>query len=182
MSNPPVSVRVTRFLLWCGLIGGGLILLVWLWARIALPGGWALVDAPPIDWTAIATLFLTGAIALSLVGFALWGIQHRKPYGRWLSVMFLVILVVASLTDWDQSGAIRIILKALIRGQLPPIEGKLIDDFAYDNSYPIYRGYLDLVRHASIDALSLLLLIGIPGFLAIRLIFSPEVKRFFSRS
>jgi hypothetical protein len=120
-------------------------------------------------------------IFLSLTGSALWGIHQRQPYGRWWSVVFLMILVVVGLASSDESGAIRIIFQALMQGQLPPIEGRLIDDF-HDNSYPIYRGYLDLARHAVVNALSFLLWAGIPGFLAIRLVFSPEVKRFFSRS
>jgi hypothetical protein len=172
MSNPPVSVRVTQFLLWLWSIGAII--------SVFLPGRRTFNPAP--GWTPEIRISIVITIALILVGFALWGIHQQKPYGRWLSLVFLLLLVVGGLARWDESGAIGIIVKALMQGQLPPIEGRLIDDFVYDNSYPIYRGYLALAGHALIDALSLLLWTGLPSFLAIRLIVAPEVKRFFSRN
>jgi hypothetical protein len=137
------------------------------------------VGSRSIDLKALAIAAIAGATALGIMGFALRGIHQRKPYGRWLSLIFLMILVVGAWDDLGGSGAMAIALKAFSQGQLPPIEGRLTDDFSYDNDYPIYRGYADLARHALKDLLSAVLRGLLPGCLAIRLVFSRAVKDFF---
>jgi hypothetical protein len=182
MPNPPMSVRITRFLLWCSLVGACLVVGFGILAWIFLPANWG-IDSPRPPLIDLVNVVASGAIALSLMGFALRGIHQRKSYGRWLSVVFLVVLILSFFDDFDQSGAVRIVVKAFSQGQLPPIEGRLDETgiLAYDNSYPIYKGYADLSYYVLEEVVAILLRVVLPGFLATRLITAQAVKSFFRR-
>jgi hypothetical protein len=177
MSNPPMSVRITRFLLWCSLIGAIVLLIFSSLNWLFLSGG-RRIDSST-SWTHWVPAVLGAAIAYGIMVFALRGIYQRKPYGRWLSVAFLMIWIVGAFEDFDESGAIRIVVKAFSQGQLPPIKGRLIDDFPYDTSYPIYLSHANLARYVLKELLSLLLLGVLPGVLSIRLITAQAVQDFF---
>jgi hypothetical protein len=177
----PLSLRITRFLLWCGLIGNALTYL--LGSILVLFGQGSSENSMSRDPALIARVLIGAVITIGLMGLALRGIQQRKPYGRWLSVIFLVILVTAPIDELKDSRALQIVFTALMQGQLPPAEGKLTDDSDFitlGNSYLLYRGYPNLALNAFVDALSAFALMVLPGFLTIRLIFSQAVKRFFS--
>jgi hypothetical protein len=176
-STPPVAVRFTRFLLWCVLIGAVFFLgagLIAIGTQISRQG----FDST--DGTRIFAASIAGIFTIGLTGLALRGIQQRRPYGRWLSVFLLVLLILGSIENLEGSGALRIIFRALLQGELPPPKGRLIDEFGFDNEYPIYISYRGLLVHAIADALGAFLVAGLPLLLTIRLIFSKAVKRFFS--
>jgi hypothetical protein len=176
MPNPmPVSLRLTCFLLWCVLISSGISVLVRLTFFVQ----------PMLHGNGADTRGAAIALGIGIVGaiaaVALRGIQQRRSYGRWLSVALLVLVVVGAIDKTGESGALQIIGQALVRGQLPPVEGKLTDEFSFDNYFPIYKGYPDLARHALGDMLSDFLSVVLPVFLAMRLVFSLAVKRFFQQ-
>jgi hypothetical protein len=176
-STPPVAVRFTRFSLWCVLIGAVFFLgsgLIAIGTQISRQG------FDPTDGTEILAASIAGIFTIGVTGLALRGIQQRRPYGRWLSVFLLVLLILGSIENLEGSGALRIIFRALLRGELPPPKGELIDELKFDNSISLYVGYRSLLVHAVTDASGAFLVAGLPLLLTIRLIFSKAVKRFFS--
>jgi hypothetical protein len=177
MPNPiPLSLQVTRFLLWCLLISSMVTFLIGLTIFMSQ----RLPENASVKQLALLTLGIRGLVG-AIAAVALRGIQQQKSYGRWLSMAILVLVVVGSIDKIGESGALQIIGQALVKGQLPPVEGKLTDDFNFDNSFPIYKGYPDLARHALGDMLSDSLTVVLPGFLATRLVFSVAVRRFFQQ-
>jgi hypothetical protein len=176
-STPPVAVRLTRFLLWCVLLGAVFCLganLILSAFQVSGPG-FALTDLPKIF-----VVLTVCTLGMGMSGLTLRGIQQRRPYGRWLSVAFFVLVIIGSIEDLEGTGALSTILRALLRGELPPPKGELLDESKFDNSIFLYVGYPGLLFYAAIDALFALLLVGLPLLLTTRLIFSKAVKRFFS--
>jgi hypothetical protein len=177
-STPPVAVRFTRFLLWFVLISTVLIFFVS--GLIAIGTQTSRQGCNPTDGMRIFAISIVGIFTVGITGLALRGIQQRRPYGRWLSVFLLVLLILGSIGTWEGSGALSIIFKALLRGELPPPKGELIDESRFDNSTLSYIGYRGLLIYAVRDALVTFLVAGLPLLLTTRLIFSKAVKRFFS--
>jgi hypothetical protein len=176
-STPPVAVRFTRFLLWCVLMGA----VFFLGANLILSA--IQVSSPSFALTDLPKIFMILSVCIlgvGMSGLALRGIQQRRPYGRWLSVAFLVLVIIGSIEDLEGTGALSTIFKALLRGELPPPKGELLDESRFDNSVFLYVGYPSLLFYAAVDALFALLLLGLPLLLTIRLIFSKAVKRFFN--
>lgn len=96
---------------------------------------------------------LLNIVLLLTVGLASWGLIRRRSYGRWLSVLFVLLLIAFS-----------------ILGQVYPTNGPL-KRFEYENANQEMGRIFGMI-----------LMYGLSGMLIYRLVFGESVSDFFSGS
>lgn len=130
-------------------------------------------------WSPSSISHLVGSFgALMLIGLAFWGLQNRKQYGRWLGAIILVTAMCAGITS---SHYFQLFYSAIVRGQslpIPPYECWKWRAQSVDQTSCGYSTYSDLALRGVLDILFPQILLGL---LALRLISSHAVKRFFKQ-
>jgi hypothetical protein len=112
----------------------------------------ALIEADTATGALVIYLSILLNIVLVLaVAFASWGLFQRRSYGRWLSVLFVVLLITIS-----------------ILGQVYPTDGSL-KRFEYENPNQEMGRIFGMI-----------LMYGLSGLLIYRLVFGESVADFFS--
>ena len=104
----PISVWIAQILF--GLYGGGGVLIV-LWGLYqGLSEG---IKSPELFF--FTTVGILAFVSLFCAGF--WGMAIRKPWGRWLGVAGVVVLLIATAVNltsrWHDSGAPYILFTVL---------------------------------------------------------------------
>jgi hypothetical protein len=126
----------------------------------------------------ILDLTLT-AFFLAVFLLALWGLQRRKRYGKWLGVAILLFFMVAFMGQSPYFQMIYRLTAAGIPLPIPPYECVLDRIGIPNRNYCSYSSYPDLVLRATLDILFPAILLG---FLASRVAFGQAAARFFSPS
>lgn len=172
MSKPiyrPPSVWITQVLLVLTLING-VVVLAFMFSFCSLK---SLNCQSPLTINVFLIYFPT----LAIIFLAFWGLQKRRRYGKWLAVSLLISSMAGMLT---KSDPIQLIYRSITQWQLlpaPPYQcwkGELGSSIEYSCGYD---SYLELMLRGISDILPALF----PGFLAMRLLYSMDVKRFLHR-
>ena len=111
------------------------------------------------------------------MSLAFWGLQNGKQHGRWLGAIILVASMVVGMT---RSPYFQLVYGAVFEGQplpVPPYECWETSVLKVGQTSCGYSSYSDLALRGVLDLFPNILL----GFLALRLIFSRAVKRFFNQ-
>lgn len=168
----PLSVWLTQALFLMVILQFAITLLLMLFLCFSKGG---LEDC----WSPSRIFYLVGSFgALMLIGLAFWGLQNRKQYGRWLGAIILVSSIAVGTT---RSHYFQMLYGAIVRGQslpVPPYECWKWRVGSVDQTSCGYSTYSDLALRGFLDILFPQILLGL---LAMRLISSRAVKRFFKQ-
>jgi hypothetical protein len=159
----PVSVWITQILLAVGILLAPIFLIRQLFELFSCFLTNGLQQCLTLDRT---INLIGGCLLFILVLLAFWGLQKRKQYGKWLGLLFLVLMMMAAITG---SSYFQLIYRAIASGQAlpaPPYDCWEKSAIAIEQEYCGYSSYLDLVLRSTLD---ILVPPGILGFLAIRL-------------
>ncbi len=130
-------------------------------------------------WSPSRISYLVGSSGeVLLTGVAFWGLQNRKQYGKWLGAIALVYAMWVGITG---SHYFQLFYSAIARGQslpVPPYECWKWRVGSVDQTSCGYSTYSDLALRGVLDILFPHILLGL---LALRLISSRAVKRFFKQ-
>jgi hypothetical protein len=122
--------------------------------------------------------FVITALTLILILLTYWGLQKRTLYGKWLGVIFLVIVMVVGIV---KSPYFQIVSNSVTQGNplpSPPYDCWQGSAANVEQSDCGYSSYLDLALRGTLAVLFPNILLG---FLAIRLMSSRAARRFFNR-
>ena len=169
----PSSIWITQFLL---AIGGTLPAIVFLSARMVELVS-CLVHGALQCITASNLLDLAGSwIFLAWVLLAIWGLQKRTRYGKWLAIIFLLCAMVISMT---RGSYFQLIYQAITSGMplpTPPYDCWQSSAMKVEQDYCGYSSYVDLGLRTALD---ILFPASLLGFLAIRVRSGLAATRFF---
>jgi hypothetical protein len=176
-SAKPSSIWLTQFLLLSMILFVGIFyfpaILLDLAPRCSTTGlQTCLIGKVILDLT--STVFLLAVLLL-----AVWGLQRRKRYGKWLGVAVLLFFMVGFMGQSPYFQMIYRLTAAGIPLPTPPYECALNRVMISKRNYCGYSSYPDLVLRATLDILFPAILLG---FLAIRVAFGQAATRFFSPS
>jgi len=166
----PPSVWITQVLLIIALINLAIALPIRLFQ--------CSITKPPFNCLSIFTInaLLFDFLTLAIIFLTFWGLQKRKRYGKWLAVSLLVGGMVVGIFE---SNSFQLIYHSITQWQ--PLPAPPYECWEKNSSFnPIspscgYHSYGELFFRIVLEVSPALLL----GFLAVRLLCSDAVKRFF---
>lgn len=123
--------------------------------------------------------FLIIFLMIVLACLAVWGMQKRQRYGKWLAVSFLIGAMIVGIMDSPLPRFLQVIYFSIIssRGSLPDPLDACNHPFGDLTYFCGYKSYQELMLKIVSDLFPSLVM----GFLTFRLLYSHAVKRFFQK-
>lgn len=169
----PPSVWITQILLLVSLITWAIALLISIFRCVSTAQLFSCISRVTIYE------FLNGFLMIVATGLAIWGLQKRQRYGKWLAVSLLIGAMIVGIIDSPLPRAIQVIYLSTIPTRVPLPDPLVACNHPFGNLtyFCGYESYQALVWKIISDLAPSLIL----GFLAFRLLYSHAAKRFFQK-